>query len=250
MRVLCKVSYDGSEYLGYQKQNNGNTIQNVIEDCLKRICKKEVIIHSSGRTDAKVHENGQMFHFDTDLKMSELNWYKALNSLLPKDIRIKKVFFVEDDFHSRFNATSKNYIYKINMGEYNLFERNYVTQYNKKINIERIKEISELFVGTHDFKNFCANNEKDIDYIRVIYSIDIIEQDNYLYISFVGSGFKRYMIRMIVGTMLEYAKGKIDTDYILDRLDTTIFNTTGYNAAPEGLYLNKVYYGRSEIDED
>ena len=115
MRVLCKVSYDGSEYLGYQKQNNGNTIQNVIEDCLKRICKKEVIIHSSGRTDAKVHANGQMFHFDTDLKMSELNWYKALNSLLPKDIRIKKVFFVEDDFHSRFNATSKNYIYKINI---------------------------------------------------------------------------------------------------------------------------------------
>ena len=125
MRVLCKVSYDGSNYFGYQKQNNGNTIQNEIENCLNKICKKEVTIHSSGRTDAKVHAYGQMFHFDTELNMSEDNWYKALNSLLPKDIRILKVYFVDDGFHSRFSAKAKEYIYKINMGKYNLFEKDY-----------------------------------------------------------------------------------------------------------------------------
>lgn len=250
MRVLCKVSYDGSNYLGYQKQNNGITIQKIIEDCLKKICKKEIIIHSSGRTDAKVHAYGQMFHFDTELNMSEYNWYNAINSLLPKDIRIIKVYFVEDDFHARFNAKQKNYIYKINIGKYNLFEKDYVTQVNFPLNIDKVKEASELFIGVHDFKNFCANNEKDIDYIRTIYSIDVSLNEEYLELSFIGSGFKRYMIRMIVGTILEYSKGRIDLDYIEERLDTSIFNTTQYNAAPEGLYLNKVYYERDDIDEN
>lgn len=249
MRVLCKVSYDGSNYYGYQKQNNEITIQEVIENCLNKICKKPVIIHSSGRTDAKVHAYGQMFHFDTELNMNEDNWFKALNSLLPKDIRIKKVYLVDDDFHSRFNAKIKNYIYKINIGEYNLFEKDYITQINKKLNIYKIQEAIALFIGTHDFRNFCANNEKDIDYIRTIYSIDVIEKDNYIELSFKGNGFKRYMIRMIVGTILEYSKGRIDLSYIEDRLDTVEFNTTQYNAQPEGLYLNKVIYERSDIDE-
>jgi len=250
MRILCKVSYDGSNYLGYQKQNNGSTIQKTIEECLKKICKKEITIHSSGRTDAKVHAYGQMFHFDSELNMNENNWHNALNSLLPKDIRILNVYFVEDDFHSRFNAKEKNYIYKINMGNYNLFEKDYVTQINQILNVDKIKEASELFVGTHDFKNFCANNEKEIDYIRTIYAIDIYEKENYLELSFRGNGFKRYMIRMIVGTILEYAKGRIELNYIEERLDTAIFITTQYNASPEGLYLNKVIYERSEIDEN
>ena len=106
-----------------------------------------------------------MFHFDTDLNMNEDNWYKALNSLLPKDIRILKVHFVNDDFHSRFSVFKKNYIYKINIGEYNLFEKNYVTQLNYELDLERLKEASELFIGTHDYRNFCNNNEVDDDYV-------------------------------------------------------------------------------------
>ena len=249
MRVLCKVSYDGSNYYGFQKQNDRITIQSIIEECLKKITKKEVNISASGRTDAHVHAYGQMFHFDTDLNMNEINWYNALNSLLPKDIRIKKVFFVEDGFHARFSAEKKNYIYKINMGEYNLFEKDYISQVNKELNIDKLNEASSLFVGTHDFKNFCANSDKEDDYIRTIYDIKILKKDNYLSISFIGTGFKRYMIRMLVGTLLEYEKGRIDLNYIKNRLDVLEFNNTQYNAAPEGLYLNKVYYGRSDIDE-
>ena len=249
MRVLCKVSYDGSNYFGFQKQNNQVTIQNVIEDALRKITKKEVVIHASGRTDAKVHAYGQMFHFDSDLNMNETNWYKALNSLLPKDIRVQKVFSVEDDFHARFNVKKKNYIYKINMGEYNLFEKDYITQVNIELDLNKIKEAASLFIGTHDYRNFCSNNEVDADYNRTIYSIDITQNNNYLELSFKGTGFKRYMIRMIVGTIVEYAKGRIGLDYILDRLDNLEFNTTQYNIDPEGLYLNRVYYGRSEIDE-
>ena len=249
MRVLCKVSYDGSSYYGYQKQLNKITIQGVIEDCIKRITKKEISIHASGRTDAKVHAYGQMFHFDTDSNMSEINWYNALNSLLPKDIRILNVTFVSDDFHARFNVLKKNYIYKINIGKYNLFERNYITQINQELNLEKIKDASLLFIGTHDYRNFCANNDKDDDYIRTIYSIDVTKKDDYIILSFIGSGFKRYMVRMIVGTIIEYSKDRINLDYIYERLDINEFNTTQYNAAPEGLYLNEVYYERDDLLE-
>lgn len=249
MRVLCKVSYDGSNYYGFQKQNNKSTIQNVIEDCIKKITKNDVTIHASGRTDAKVHAYGQMFHFDSDLNMNETNWFNALNSLLPMDIRVKKVWIVEDDFHARFNVKKKNYIYKINIGEYNLFEKDYVTQINSTLNFDKIKEASRLFIGSHDFRNFCSNNEIDGDYVRDIYSIDVLLENDYLTLSFIGSGFKRYMIRMIVGTIVEYSKGRIELNYIIDRLDSLEFKTTQYNINPEGLYLNKVYYGRSDIDE-
>ena len=136
------------------------------------------------------------------------------------------------------------------MGEYNLFEKDYVTQLNYKLDIERVREACELFIGTHDYRNFCNNNEVDDDYIRTIYSIDIERKDDYLTFSFVGTGFKRYMIRMIVGTIIEYSRNRITSDFIVNRLDTTMFNTTKYNANPEGLYLNKVYYGRSDIDEN
>lgn len=249
VRVLCKVAYDGSNYFGFQKQNNCKTIQSTIEECLKKINKKEVNIYASGRTDAKVHAYGQMFHFNTDLNMNEKNWYNALNSLLPNDIRIVNIWFVEEDFHARYNAKMKNYIYKINMGKYNLFEKDYITQINKKVDIKKLKKASNLLIGTHDFRNFCANNEIDADYIRTIFSIDITKNNKYLELSFLGTGFKKYMIRMIVGTLIAYADGKIKLKYIKDRLDKNTFNTTHYNALPEGLYLNKVYYERSEIDE-
>lgn len=250
MRVLCKVSYDGSMYYGYQKQNDKITVQGIIEEVLKKITKEETLIYASGRTDAKVHAYGQMFHFDSSINMSEINWLHALNSMLPTDIRIKKVYFVEDDFHARFNVKRKNYIYKINMGDYNLFERKYVTQINKDLNIEKLLDASDLFIGTHDFRNFCSNNEVDVDYIRTIYSIDIKKENEYLELSFVGTGFKKYMIRMIVGTMLAYSNDKIDLDYISNRLDIVEFNTTQFNAKPEGLYLNQVIYERDDIDED
>ncbi len=250
MKVLCKVSYDGSFYFGYQKQNNQITIQEVIENVLKKITKKEINIYASGRTDAKVHAYGQMFHFESDLNMSELNWEKALNSLLPKDIRIIKVFFVEEDFHARFSVIKKNYIYKMNLGKYDLFNRNYIAQLNYDLDLTKLNEVSKLFIGEHDYRNFCSNNEDNDDYVRNIYSIDIQKENDLIYISFKGSGFKRYMIRMIVGTMIEYARNRIDLNYITTRLDTNEINKTQYKALAEGLYLNKVYYGRSDIDED
>ena len=133
MRYLMSFSYDGSNFKGYQKQPKVRTVQGEIEKALKQINNNnKVDIHSSGRTDAGVHALNQTAHFDLEMEITEEKLRHGLNSLLPEDVYIKKISKVDDDFHARFNSIGKEYIYIINLGEYNPIERNYVYQYNKK----------------------------------------------------------------------------------------------------------------------
>ena len=133
-RYFIIFSYDGTNFKGYQKQIKERTVQGELEKALKEINdNKKVEVHASGRTDAGVHAINQKAHFDLVTKITSDKLKKALNSILPNDIYIKKVEEVDDDFHARFNAKGKEYVYLINMGEYNPIERNYVYQYNKKL---------------------------------------------------------------------------------------------------------------------
>ena len=134
-------SYDGTNFNGYQKQPRARTVQKVIEDALKEINSgKSVNVCASGRTDAGVHALNQKAHFEMNIKITPDKLLKGLNSLLPEDVYVKKIEEVSDDFHARYSANGKEYIYKINMGEYNPIERNYVYQYNKKLDIIAIGE--------------------------------------------------------------------------------------------------------------
>ena len=154
MRYLMTFSYDGSKYSGYQKQPKKKTIQSEIEKVLKKInSEQKVDIHASGRTDAGVHALNQKAHFDMDAKMSPDKLKYSINCLLPKDIYIKDIKEVNDDFHARFNVKAKEYVYKINMGEYNPIEKDYVYQYNKKLDAVRMERAVRYLVGTHDFKS-------------------------------------------------------------------------------------------------
>ena len=131
MRYFITFSYDGSDFSGYQKQPKARTVQNELEKVLKQINgNKEVEVQASGRTDAGVHAMNQKAHFDLTSELTCEKLQKAMNSLLPSDIYIKKVEEVDENFHARFNATGKEYIYKINMGEYNPLERKYVYQHS------------------------------------------------------------------------------------------------------------------------
>ena len=135
-RYLINFSYDGSNYNGYQKQKGLNTIQGKMEEALKQINNnKNTKFSSSGRTDAFVHAINQYGHCDIDVNITEYKLKRALNSLLPDDIYVKSTKVVDDEFHSRYNAKKKEYIYKINMGEFNPIERKYVYQLGKKLNI-------------------------------------------------------------------------------------------------------------------
>ena len=242
MRYLMTFSYDGSNFYGYQVQNNKRTVQGEIENCLTKINgNKKVKIVGSGRTDRGVHAMGQRAHFD--FKEMDLDRLKtSLNKLLPLDIYIQKIEKVKDDFHARFDVVKKEYIYIINMGEYNPLKYNYEYQLNQKLNIAKMKEAAKYLVGEHNFKSFTKTDEEKEDYIRIIYDIDFVVKNNILTISFVGSGFLRYMVRNIVGLLVEVGLDKTNSDIakkILDSCD----RTKGFKTfSPNGLYLNKVYY--------
>ena len=236
-------SYDGSNFLGYQIQNEARTVQYELVKAIEKINGEKTKVDASGRTDKGVHAIEQHACFKSNRNMQENEFKKALNGLLPDDIVIKDVLFEDDDFHPRFSVKNKTYMYKVNLGEYNPFERNYVYQLNKNINLDKMNEASKLFLGTHDFRSFCSNEEAiDYSFVREISEIKIEKSKENLVVFVTGNGFMRYMVRNIVGTLLEIALEKKDESIITSRLDKTIKDVTPYCAPGCGLYLYKVNY--------
>jgi len=246
MRFLMTYSYDGTNFNGYQKQPRKRTIQKEIEDVLKEINgSKSVSIYSSGRTDAGVHAINQRAHFDMNIKITPDRLIRGMNSLLPSDIYVKKIENVSDNFHARFDAIGKEYIYKINMGEYNPIEKNYVYQYCKKLDIAAMERGLKYLEGTHDFKSFVKTDEGITDYVRTI-SQAVLTRDtkdiNKLVITFVGTGFLRYMVRNMVGLIIEIGEGKRKPEDIIHIFESKNRRVAGKTAPACGLYLRNVFY--------
>lgn len=241
MRYLMTFSYDGSNFYGYQKQPKKRTIQSEIEQVLSKINNDKVIIHASGRTDAKVHANNQKAHFDIK-KIDSSKLKNSMNKMLPNDIYIKDIKEVKDDFHARFNVKKKEYIYKINLGEYNPIEKDYIYQYCKKLNIKNIKKAIKYLKGEHNFKSLTKTNEEIENYIRTIYNIKLSEKNSILTISFIGNGFLRYMVRNMVGLLISVGENEIKPEDIKVILDAKDRRKSKKTAPPEGLYLNNVFY--------
>ncbi len=242
MRYLMTFSYDGTNYNGYQKQINKNTIQDNIEDNLSKILNKKTTISSSGRTDAKVHGINAKAHFDSETEIDINKLKHSLNKLTNDDIYIKKIEKVPDNFHARFNVIKKEYIYKINIGEYNVFDRNYVYQYNKTLDIKKMKQASKILIGTHNFKSFSKTDGKEKNYIRTIYNIKFKLENDLLEITFIGNGFLRYMVRNMVGTLIEIGTNKKEINQLKEILLSEDRKKAGVTAPPEGLYLKNVKY--------
>lgn len=246
MRYLMTFSYDGTNFSGYQKQPKERTVQSELEKALKQINNnKKVEVHASGRTDAKVHALNQKAHFDLEIKITIDKLQKGINSLLPEDIYIKKIEEVSEEFHARYNALGKEYIYQINMGEYNPLERNYVYQYNNKLDVVEMERAIKYFEGTHNFKSFTKTNEEIQDYVRTISQTNIIRDSknlNKITLVFLGTGFLRYMVRNMVGILIEIGEGKRKSEDIIDILKEENRIKAGKTANPEGLYLKNVFY--------
>ena len=246
MRYLMTFSYDGSKYRGYQKQLKEKTVQGEIEKALKTInSHKPVSIHASGRTDAGVHAYNQKAHFDLNMRITPEKIKDALNSLIPKDIFIKSIKIVDEDFHARFNVKAKEYIYLINMGDYNPIEKDYIYQCNKKLDVVEMERALKYLEGTHDFKSFTKTNDEKNDFVRTIVQANLIrdlKNVNKLTISFLGTGFMRYQVRNMVGTLLEIGEGKRKSSDIINILQAKDRRKAGKTANPEGLYLKDVLY--------
>ena len=246
MKFFITFSYDGSSFNGYQKQPSKRTVQGEMEKVLKQINdNKKVDITASGRTDAGVHAINQKAHFSLNIDINTDKLKKALNSLLPKDIYVKQVENVSEEFHARFSAIGKEYIYKINMGEYNPIERNYIYQYNAKLDVVEMERALKYLEGTHNFKTFTKADEEKEDYVRTISQTSIVRDSkdvNQIILSFVGTGFLRYMVRNMVGTLIEIGEGKRKSEDIINMIKEQDRRVAGKTANPEGLYLKNVFY--------
>lgn len=239
-------SYDGSEFKGYQKQPKARTVQGELESVLKKINgDKSVSVVASGRTDAGVHALNQKAHFDLETEMATDKLRHSMNSMLPDDIYVKQLEEVSENFHARFDATGKEYIYQINMGEYNPLERKYVYQHSSKLDVVEMQRAMKYLEGTHSFRAFTKVDEEKDDYVRTLSQTNILrdlKDVNKIVLVFIGTGFMRYMVRNMVGTLIEIGEGKRRSEEIIDILKSEDRTQAGHTANPEGLYLRNVFY--------
>ncbi len=243
MRVMGVVAYKGTHYSGWAKQVNEPSIQEEIEKILSQLYDEKISIYASGRTDSGVHALGQTFHYDSNSKKTLQNIKNSANLMLNEEINIISLKYVSDDFHARYSAKSKEYDYKFELAKKDPLNCDLVYVCPYHLDLKLMKQAASLFVGTHNFKNFTSKEEDEANFIRTIASIRFSEKEGIYTIHFKGDGFMRYMVRYIVGTLIEVARGKIPLSFITERLDSDKERCIiSYKAQPQGLYLKKVCY--------
>ena len=242
-RIKLTIEYDGSMYSGWQKQPNQKTIQGEIEDAIFRTIGQKVEVFGSGRTDAGVHAYNQTAHFDLEVPVPISKLCDILNSALPLDITIKEAVEVEEDFHARFSIKKKIYLYKIfNSKEKNSFLARRMAQIKKTLDIEKMKEVAKIIEGRHDFHGFCSANTCTNDFVRKIYQIDVRQDGDYIFVSVCGNGFLYNMVRIIVGTLVDYSLGKLSLNDIKVALNEGDRSKSGQTMPACGLYLYQTEY--------
>lgn len=240
MRYLVEVAYDGSNFYGFQRLKGKRSVQEELEHVLSILNNSKVEVKGAGRTDKNVHAYGQRAHFDFNQDIPKDRLINAINDMLADDIKITDIEKVSDDFHARFNVKKKIYQYKINNGVYDVFLHNYYYQPKYNIDINKLKEVAKLFIGVHNFKNFVSGSRDN--YEAIIYNIDIKEIDNKITITFEGKSFYRYMVRNLVGAMLDVVTNKASIKDIKDMLDKPNIEKQLSCAPANGLYLVKIFY--------
>jgi tRNA pseudouridine38-40 synthase len=242
------IEYDGTNYCGWQVQENGPSIQEEIEKALLAITGEKIRINGSGRTDAGVHAKGQVASFATASRVPQEKFAYALNSLLPKDIVIKDSREVPLDFHARYSAVGKRYSYRIINSKFpTALHRNYAyhISYCERLDISRVEKAAEAFIGTYDFSGFMSTGSKVADTVRTIYELAIKKDNEQLVFEYKGSGFLYNMVRIITGTLIYTGIGKINPEDIKGIILSKDRDRAGITAPACGLYLEEVYYNLS-----
>ena len=243
MTYKLTIAYDGTHYVGWQIQPNGNSIQAEIQRALSTFLKEEVSIVGAGRTDAGVHALGQVAHFETELTIDPIRFIHALNGILPHDIRIKRVERASDDFHARYSAKSKIYHYHLWLdGPVDPWLRLYRHRPKQKLSLPLLKQGAQEFLGKRDFTSFANTGGGSKSFTRTLYRLDVVEQEGGVRLEFEGDGFLYKMVRNIVGTLLEVASQKRKVEEIKSLLKAKDRQVAGIAAPPRGLFMIKVNY--------
>ena len=243
MRWKCGCAYDGADFGGWQVQSEQPSVQSSIEAALEEIFKRRVKIAGSGRTDAGVHALEQVFHFDFDWAHNPSKLLRAMGTKLPESIRPLWVEAAPDDFHARFSARSKRYLYKIFVGRASPFDSRYCWSVRECGDLEKMNQALQLLIGKRDFAAFAANRGEEYESTeRTMRDARLVSDGNYLRLSFEADGFMYKMVRSLVGALVNVACNRLSLEDFADLLETKKRSPLVYAAPPQGLYLEKVFY--------
>lgn len=250
-RVKLTVAYDGTDYHGWQIQNNGITIESELNRCLSELLGEQIQVIGASRTDAGVHALGNVAVFDTECRMPAEKISYALNQRLPEDIRIQRSEEVAPDWHPRRCESRKTYEYRIYRGEFPMpVKRLYSYFIYHPLDVDDMRKAAVLLEGEHDFKSFCQTGAQVENTVRTIYSIEIEEQGAELVIRVCGSGFLYNMVRIIAGTLIEVGRGSRRPEDMTAVLQAVDRSAAGPTAPAHGLTLIRYEFAEQRAVPD
>lgn len=243
MNILIKITYDGTNFHGFQIQPDERTVEGELNKGLAKTLKEEVKVFYAGRTDRGVHALGQYANFYSDTTIDIGNLPKVINFNLPEDVSVVGAKFVPDDFHARYDAKLKKYRYVVHRSRYrNALLLNRAYEYPYEVDTDRMRKALSYLIGEHDFSSFMGKGAVVKDSIRTIEKIDVIEDGDFLYLDFEAKAFLKNMIRIVTGTALEIGRGQREIEYMKEALEKKKRKAAGPTAPACGLYLVDVKY--------
>ena len=242
-RVKLVVAYDGTNYHGWQVQDNGITIEEVLNRTISELVQEDIKVIGASRTDARVHACGNVAVFDTESRIPGDKFSFALNQRLPEDIRIQESCEVDADFHPRYADTVKTYEYNILNRRFELpSKRLYAAFCYYPMDIERMNQAAAYLVGEHDFKSFCSAGAQVQTTVRTIYAVNVTKEDDMVHIRITGNGFLYNMVRIIAGTLMQVGTGLMEPEQVKEILEARDRSKAGPTAVAKGLTLVEIRY--------
>ena len=242
-RVKLVVAYDGTNYHGWQVQDNGITIEEVLNRTISELVQEDIKVIGASRTDAGVHACGNVAVFDTESRIPGDKFSFALNQRLPEDIRIQESCEVDADFHPRYADTVKTYEYNILNRRFELpTKRLYAAFCYYPMDIERMNQAAAYLVGEHDFKSFCSAGAQVQTTVRTIYGVNVTKEYDMVHIRITGNGFLYNMVRIIAGTLMQVGTGLMEPEQVKEILEARDRSKAGPTAVAKGLTLVEIRY--------
>jgi tRNA pseudouridine38-40 synthase len=247
-RIVLGIEYDGSTFHGWQSQSHASSVQQSLETALSEVANHPVRVFCAGRTDTGVHATYQVIHFDSFTQRPEKAWLKGANSLLPDQISIRFVVKVDNDFHARFSALERSYLYVIDNNRVKpAILNNGLTWYRNNLDISKMNDAANYFIGEHDFSSFRSSQCQSKTAVRNIQLLSCSRNNDYVFIKVTANAFLHHMVRNIAGVLLEIGSGKKLSSWAKSVIDAKDRTVGGVTARPNGLYLVDVKYPSNYI---
>lgn len=248
-RIQLIIEYDGTNYAGWQRQENAMAVQQVVEEKLRKLTKEHIVIHGASRTDAGVHALGQSAHFDTASRIPGEKFSYALNTMLPPDIRIRDSREVPESFHARFSTKGKRYRYLFHVHPHaSAIGRLTHAHVIYPLDVDLMQREAQTLVGTHDFAAYAASGSVVKDTVRTIYRADVTRDGDEVKLIVEGNGFLYNMVRIIAGTLVGVGSGKLEPGAFAKAIETGNRLDLGVTAPAHGLTLMEVFYDAKDLE--